>query len=293
MNLTNKFDKSVSMLAWGYNEESIVYSFLERAFEMLGNNISEYELIFVDDGSTDRTGAIVSEYARNKPQLRVITNDRNMNIGISAQRAITAARKEFLFWQTVDWSYNLSNIRFFLELLKHFDVIQGFRPLTKRSPDSSWQLFTFSRLKGRSDNWQKAFVSVINYHLIRILYGVDFQDFQNVSFYPTKTVQSLQLKSHSSFSNPELLIKAYNASACFLEVPIAFLPRQKGKAKGTKISSVYRAIKEIMVNWLQWGLRGRLHRSINHNTIYKINEPSLLSDDVLQIIKPLIKDIYT
>ncbi len=120
------------MIAWGYNEEALIGGFLDRALAILEEAVSDYELILVDDGSTDRTGEIAQAHARKNPRLRVITHERNMNVGPSLKRAMAAARKEFVFWQTVDWSYDLTHLRLFLELLKHFDVVVGVRPVPIR-----------------------------------------------------------------------------------------------------------------------------------------------------------------
>ena len=126
--LTGKFDRSVSLLAWGYNEEQLIEGFLDRAFALMDEVVEDFEVIFVNDGSYDRTGEIVDAYASREPRLRVIHNERNLNVGISCRRAIAAASKDYLLWQCVDWSYDLKNIRIFLELTKYYDIIQGVRP---------------------------------------------------------------------------------------------------------------------------------------------------------------------
>jgi len=105
------------MLAWAYNEEVLIGGFLERALQSLEETVEDYELVLVDDGSTDRTNEIAQGFAARNPRLRVLRNERNMNIGPSFKRAVASARKEFLFWQTVDWSYDLTHLRIFLELL--------------------------------------------------------------------------------------------------------------------------------------------------------------------------------
>ena len=75
------------MVAWGYNEEALVGDFLERALAALEAAVEDYELVLVDDGSTDRTNEIAQAVAKGNPRLRIITNERNMNIGPSFKRA--------------------------------------------------------------------------------------------------------------------------------------------------------------------------------------------------------------
>src|SRR4030042_2581829 len=209
MGINDKFDRTVSMLTWGYNEEELVEGFLDRAFALLESTINDYEVIFVNDGSTDRTGEILAAYARKEPRLRVITNKINLDVGLSCRRALALASKEFLFWQTVDWSYDLTHLRIFLELLNHFDVVQGIRPTPERILSHIPVIRSIYRVKSRSDNLKKAIISLTNYYLLRLLYGVKFHDFQNITFYPTALVQSLDLMGKSSFVNPELLIKSH------------------------------------------------------------------------------------
>lgn len=291
MELTEKFNRSVSMLAWGYNEEALVEDFLDRAFALLEDTINDYELVFVNDASTDRTGQILADYAQKEPRLRVITHETNLNVGFACRTAIAGAQKEFLFWETVDWSYDLTYLRIYLELLRYFDVVQGIRPAPERLLSHIPVIRSIYRVKSRSDTLRKAVISLSNYYLLRLLYGVDFHDFQNVTFYPTALAQSLTLMGTSSFVNPELLIKAHAQGARFLEVPIRFIPRQKGEAKGTKLRTVVRSVRDVLGNWLQWGLRLRLERRRlrRPDQISRVSQPVYLDEEVLNIIVPLFK----
>jgi hypothetical protein len=287
-----KFDRSVSLGAWCYNEELLLESFLKRAVDLLDRTVVDWEIIFVDDGSTDRTGEIVDAYARREPRVRALHSDRNRNVGFSAKRAIGAAHKEYFFWQTVDWSYDVSNLRVFLELLKHYDVVQGIRPTPIRLFSYIPVIRSIYRVKTRSDNFRKAVVSLSNYYLLRILFGAHFQDFQNVTFYPTKLLQSVELQGNSSFVNPECLLRAYETGARFIEVPIRFLPRSTGEAKGTKLKSVLKSMRDIGIAWLKWGhgFRQRARTRAAGRQIYRVSEPFHLDDDVLKLVLPLLKE---
>jgi glycosyltransferase involved in cell wall biosynthesis len=291
MELTEKFDRSVSMLAWGYNEEELVEDFLDRAFALLENTVNDYELVFVNDASTDRTGQILADYAQKESRLRVITHETNLNVGFACRTAVAGARKEFLFWQTVDWSYDLTYLRIYLELLNYFDVVQGIRPAPERLLSHIPVIRSIYRIKSRSDTLRKAVISLSNYYLLRLLYGVKFHDFQNVTFYPAAMAQAVALFGKSSFVNPELLIKAHALGARFLEVPIGFIPRQKGEAKGTKWKTVVRSVRDVFGNWVKWGLKLRLeHRRLHRpDQIFRVSQPVYLDEEVLSIIIPLFK----
>jgi Glycosyl transferase family 2 len=287
-----KFDKGVSLLAWGFNEEILVTSFLDRAFAALDAAAIDYEVVFVDDASTDRTAELVAAYAAREPRLRLVRHDRNYNVGIALRTAVAHASKEFLFWQTVDWSYDIGKLRIFLELLKHYDVVQGVRPVPIRLLSYIPIIRSFYRVKRRSDTFRKAIVSLGNYYTLRILFGARFHDFQNITFYPRRLAQSVQIVGSTSFVNPELLLKSYAQGARIIEVPIRFLPRSQGIGKGTKLPVVVRATLDTLRNWVSWGIgqRRAVARGGRANRIWRVAEPFWLDEDVLELILPLFED---
>lgn len=271
--------------------------FLDQAFELLDSAVIDYEIVFVNDGSSDRTGIIADQYAKKNPRLKVIHHSSNKNVGEACRTAIHSAQKEFLFWQTVDWAYDLKNLRIFLELLRHFDVVQGIRPVPTRPLSSVPLIRSFYRLPSRSDNLYKAIVSLGNYYMLRLLYGVPFHDFQNVTFYPSKLIQSIALTGSSSFINPQCLFKTYKKGVRYIEVPIHFISRTTGIGKGTKITSIMKSIKEILLNWLSWGWKIRVQNlTMKDKQILRVAEPFFLEEDVLHLIAPLLSEykyLYT
>jgi glycosyltransferase involved in cell wall biosynthesis len=259
-----KFPRGVSLLCWGYNEEDSIEEFLERATELLSNSVEDYEIVFIEDGSTDRTYEIARAFQEKNPRLCIYQNERNLNVGISSRRAIQRATKEFLFSQTIDWSYDLSRLPEFLEFLETYDIVQGSRraPVKMRVPLITplltlLQMLSPHHLGSRSDTFSKGLVSIINYVLVRVFYGVPLSDFQNITFYPTKWVQSINYEARSSFANPEGLIKSYWQGMSIKEVPIPFIPREKGEAKGTKLKAIISSVKDVFGLGLKWRLQGR------------------------------------
>ena len=267
-----KFDHSVSLVCWAYNEEDSIEAYLRRATLLMEETVEDYEVVLIDDGSTDRTYEIASAFQKTNPRLKIFQNERNLNVGISSRRAIQRASKEFLFWQTIDWCYDISNLREYLEYLKTTDIVQGVRrkpvqvKITLLKPFAAFlKLFGIKHLTKRSDTISKAVISVINYSFIRILFRIPLSDFQNVTIYPTKWIQSVQYESKSSFANPEGLIKSYWAGKSIKEVPIDFIPRGQGEAKGTRIKSIMASVQDILRLWFKWialGKRGRIQKGM-------------------------------
>ena len=86
---------------------------------------ADYEIVLIDDGSTDKTYKLATEFQKKNPRLKIFQNGRNLNIGYSNSRGVKEATKEFLFWQTVDWSYDISDLRNNLEHVKKISCRSG------------------------------------------------------------------------------------------------------------------------------------------------------------------------
>ena len=237
-----------SMLGWALNEEESVAEYIDRAETLLRSLTDDFELILIDDGSTDRTAAIVRSCAATRPWLRLVQNDRRRGPGYNTKRAIGLATKDYLFWQTVDWAYDLSHLEASLPYLERYDVLQGVRHGTVSIGGLLWR---------RSDTPYKGLVSIVNYLLIRLLFRLPLYDFQNVTVYPRRLIQSATLESESSFTNPECLLKVWWKGARIKEFPVMFLKRERGTAKGTKPAAVLRSIRDIFGWWFRWIVLGR------------------------------------
>ena len=261
-----KFGRGVSMLAWAYNEEELIGEFVERALAMLEASLEDYELIIVDDGSQDRTWSIISAHAQANPRVRPLKQPKNTGVAQAASRAIHAATKEFLFWQTVDWSYDLSNFRRFLDYLGEYDMVCGVRRIPAPAGVGNLTRLSYGlrtllgaqNLVRRSDNIYRGVISVTNYMLIRLLFQLPLSDYQNISIYRTDLIQRFNIESHSSFSCPELLFKGYWSGARIKEVPISFIPRNAGQAKGARVKSILQSITDIFTYWYRWIIRRQL-----------------------------------
>ena len=238
---------SLSMLGWALNEEENITGYIDRAQAFLSALTDEYELILLDDGSTDRTWGLITEAQHTRPWLKPYRNERNRGSGYNTKRAISLATKDYVFWQTVDWAYDIRGLAQALPQLADVDVLQGVRVGTA----------TASGINRRSDNAYKGVVSIVNYWLIRLLFGLPFGDFQNVTVYPRRLIQSVTLETESSFTNAECLLKTWWRGATFREIEVPFLKRERGRGTGTKPRAIVNAILDISRWWFRWIVLGR------------------------------------
>ena len=240
------FRPSLSMLGWALNEEENLAEYVSRAETFLRSVSDDYELIVIDDGSSDRTWALGGELQATRPWLTLLKNDRNRGPGYCYRRGIDAASKEYFMAQTVDWAYDIDAFRPVFDQLRQHDILQGVR----------LGEFSFSVLRRRSDSVYKGIVSLTNYALIRVLFQLPFADFQNVTVCPTRLARALRLESEGSFTNPEVMMKLYWGGALFLQVPVTFQKRGRGKGTGTRAGAIVKSVGEICVSWFRWVVLG-------------------------------------
>jgi dolichol-phosphate mannosyltransferase len=231
---SNRKLPSISLISWALNEEENVINFLRAGTTFCQAIANDFEIIVIDDGSGDRTLGLLQSFSKENPSLKYFSNGQNRGVGFSMKRAIQESTKEYVIWQTQDWSYDLQNFNNVVhESELRPQIIHGIRELG----------FSLSK---RSDNRFKAFVSICNYLTIRTLFRAPFRDFQNVTLYPREVVEKYSLQSDSSFTSPELLLRAWNDGYEFLEIPVIFQPREFGVAKGTRLTSILKSIHEIL-----------------------------------------------
>lgn len=268
---------SFSLVAWAYNEEMLIDAFIIKADYFLKNLSNNYEIIVVDDASKDLTYIKLKKLQKKFPKLRVLRNKKNRNVGYCCKKAIKAAQKDIIFWQTVDWCYDISTVSKSLRYLETHDVLAGVR---RKPVDATGfpaqvlkgiiRLFHVRHLTRRSDSVWKAIISVVNYSLIRTLFQIPLSDYQNVVFYPKSFIQNIKVESRSSFANPELLLKAHWSGLAIKEIPVNFIPRAKGIAKGTRFKSILKSICDIFYFWIKWKIVGSF-RILTHGRIDRLH----------------------
>ena len=99
----------ITLIIPAYNEKLIIENTIKIAYEYLSNNFKEYEIIVVDDGSSDGTGNIVSRM--NIENLRVISYDKNRGKGYAVRQGIFASKGDYIFFTDSDLAYGVEVIK--------------------------------------------------------------------------------------------------------------------------------------------------------------------------------------
>src|SRR6266498_512801 len=200
--MTDQDGRLVSVVVPAHNEEATVARFVERtakAFAQLGR---PWELLYVDDGSTDGTAAAVEAAARAEPRVRLVRQRRNLGLTEALNRGFREANGEVIVFLPADLESDPEvDVPLLLDKLDEgYDVVAGWR-------------------QGRRDG--KRFAS-------RLLFGLDVHDMNWIKAFRREVTDSLALRSSW---HRYILVMAHNEGWRIGEVKVPYEPRQAGRSK--------------------------------------------------------------
>ena len=123
-------DTPCSVIIPVYNEKEHIKNVLNRIDSVLRNNFSNYEVIVIDDGSTDGSGEVL----KNDERIKMISHALRQGYGSAIKTGIRNSQYDFIVIIDGDGSYPAKDIPKLVECLRNYDMVVGTRPATKVSP---------------------------------------------------------------------------------------------------------------------------------------------------------------
>ncbi len=121
-------EHSVTLILPAYNEEARILPTLQQSLEYM-SQFSKYEIIIVDDGSTDGTCLIVDNFVKSSHQVKLISYQPNRGKGFAIKTGVLNAQSEFVFFMDSDLPYPLDSVERALEYFENHDLVIGARNL--------------------------------------------------------------------------------------------------------------------------------------------------------------------
>jgi glycosyltransferase involved in cell wall biosynthesis len=216
-----------------YNEESNIEQAVTSALAILSDAADQHEVIVVDDGSRDRTGAIADRLAVDRPNVRVVHHATNRGYGAAVRSGFEAARHPLIVLADGDNQFDLTELPVLLRNIGDHDIISGYR-LARHDP-------VFRRLYAFMYN-----------RAARLLFRVPIRDV-NCGFkvYRRSLIARLlpQLRSNGALINVEIFARARKLGARVTEVGVHHYPRETGQPTGGNPAVIVRAFKEMLELW--------------------------------------------
>ncbi len=232
---------SVAMPA--YNEQACIEAVVLDHLRVLQSlaPAGEWELLCLDDGSSDGTGDKLQALARLHPGLRIERHGRNLGLFQSMTDAARLARGRYVYLTASDGQWPAENLARLLAALRAegADVAVAVR-------GNRASVYTA---------WRRA-VSFFFELLPRVLFGADTLDPGSVKL-AAREVFAYDLVSRSPFAEAERLILARARGLKLVSVPAVFCDRSSGRASGAKWSNITSSLRDVFRCLRRYGLRCR------------------------------------
>lgn len=217
-----------------WNEEKNLEAVVKNAIPIAEKLAEKWEIIMIDDGSSDRTLDVANKLASKNPRLRVVAHKKNRGYGAALKTGLSAARYKLIVFNDGDGQFDFSQVDHFLEKIKGADIVIGFR---KKRLDNPFRHMLMNLLK----IWDFVF------------FGFTFKDIDcGFKLFKKEAVDKIfPLKSEGAMITTEILAKARKAHLKISQVEVNHFPRVYGDQSGGNLRVILRAIKESLQLWAE------------------------------------------
>jgi glycosyltransferase involved in cell wall biosynthesis len=224
-------DIELSLVVPAYNEQEVVAELLRRADAALQQTGKRFEMVVVDDGSTDQTPTLLIEAMKTRPWLRVLRMSRNGGQSAAFDAGFKAARGQIIATIDADLQNDPEEIPRLIPMLDGYDMITGWR--AKRQ-DSKFRLIQ-TKLANRIRNW-------ISQETIQ-------DSASSLKLYKRHCLENIHLFTGAHRFMPTLIkMRGYTV----LETPVKHSPRYAGTAKYGFKNRAWRAFVDLLgVRWMK------------------------------------------
>ena len=218
---------SISVFFPCYNEQENVGRTVEKALDVLEKLNADFEVIIVDDGSSDKTGRIADEIAGDHNKVKVVHHGRNLGYGAALQSGFKAATKELVFYTDGDGQFDINEMPPLLDLMEQYDIVSCYR-LNRRDP-----------LIRKINAWCWT-------RLVCFLFGLKVRDIDCAfKLYKREIFDKIEMSSTGALIDAEILARAAHKGYRITQKGVHHYPRTAGAQTGANIRVILRAFKEL------------------------------------------------
>lgn len=207
-------NKSVSVFFPAFNDAKSIGKLIDEAYEVLIDYTEDFEIIVINDGSTDDTAEVLSVLAEKYRVLKIVTHEKNRGYGAALISGFHNATGEFVFYTDGDGQYDVTELVLLLSRMESgVDVVNGYKI-------------------GRSDNRIRKIIGKLYNRFAHLLFELPIRDIDcDFRLIRKSRLDQIDLESVSGSICVELIYKLQKAGGVFAEIPVSHYPRLHGKSQ--------------------------------------------------------------
>ena len=224
---------SISVFFPCYNEQDNITGVVEKSLAVLEKLNADFEVIIVDDGSSDGTSKIADELAGGNDRVKVVHHGVNRGYGAALQSGFKAATKELVFYTDGDGQFDIKEMPALLGLMEQYDIVSCYR-------------------LNRQDNLVRKINGWCWTKLVCLLFGMKIRDIDCAfKLYKREIFDNIKLVSTGALIDAEILARAAGKGYRVEQQGVHHYPRPAGAQTGANLRVILRAFKELFSLWIQ------------------------------------------
>ncbi len=223
---------SVSAILPAYNDDATIARMIVTTRIALTQVTRDFEIIVVNDGSSDSTARILENLHEQLPELHIIQHPSNRGYGAALRSGFSAATKEWIFYTDGDGQYDpLELVQLVQALHSKIDVVNGYKI-------------------SRSDPFFRIVIGWIYNHITKGLFGLSLRDIDCDFRLIRKSIfDQITLESDSGTICVEMVKKFQDAGCEFIEIPVHHYRRPVGSSQFFRWPHLWRTAKQYVTLW--------------------------------------------
>lgn len=227
---------SLSVFFPAYNDAGTIASLVIRAMKVAGTLTADFEVIVVNDGSSDETPKILDELARLYPDhVRIVHHPQNRGYGGALRTGFATASKEFVFYTDGDYQYDPAEMSLlWAKMADGVDWVNG------------WKI-------SRSDPVHRIIIGRLYHHMVKLLFGLKVRDVDcDFRLMRRRIFDVVRLEKNSGVICLEMMKKFQDAGFRVAEQPVHHYHRSYGKSQFFNFRRIFRTALDVLKLW--WAL---------------------------------------
>lgn len=229
---------SLTVFFPAYNDAGTIASLVIAAVQTASRLTPDFEVLVVNDGSSDATAEVADELARLYPQVRVIHHDKNRGYGGALQSGFREAAKDLIFYTDGDAQYDPRElVLLWPKLTPEIDLVNGYKI-------------------SRSDPLHRVIIGRTYHYLVKWLFGLKVRDVDCDFRLMRRTIfDRIALEKTSGVICLELMKKIHDAGFRIAEVPVHHYHRAYGRSQFFNFRRIVRTAVDVLKLWRQLVLK--------------------------------------
>ena len=234
---------SISLIISAYNEDTIIEDCVYACIAGLSKHFTDYEIILINDASTDRTGQLIDSLATSHQNIIVHHNTENQNMGESIQFGMLIASKDYI-------SFNAADLPFDPSLYKE---------IIDKNPDAD--MIVVERKKYSGTTTKRRLLSLINRALMFLFFPRLKKDLKDTNYLQIirkpAILKIIPMAQGPIFTWPEMIFRARRLGMSVVTAEAEYEPMHIRKGAFGKPRDILQALGEMLrFRWLLW--RGKI-----------------------------------